>query len=94
MVILLETVPLRNDCLDSWCWLPNNTGVYSSKSDYLELYMLSQAFEDSFLLEDLYVFGSFWKTFAPTKVVFSWQVLLDRFPSKVNQFSRNVIEQN
>lgn len=39
------------------------------------------------------VFGKFWKSPAPSKVVaFAWKVLLDRVPTKVNLAIRNVLQ--
>lgn len=48
--------------------------------------------EDLWREEEKLVFSQVWKSPAPLKVVaFSWKLLLDRLPTKVNLHVRNVL---
>jgi hypothetical protein len=71
---------------DSWSWRHDPTGTFSVKSAYL------------LLTADLVFNGldallaKVWKSWAPSKViVFSWQLLQDRVPTRQNLLKRRVI---
>ncbi|AES94340.1 hypothetical protein MTR_5g013360 [Medicago truncatula] len=72
-------------------WSLEDTGVFTVKSAYNKLEVLVLV-EDRWREEERRVFKSLWKVPAPSKVVaFTWKVLLDRIPSKVNRANRNVL---
>lgn len=74
-----------------WRWKLEDNGFFSVKSAYLKL-------EGVVLKEDLWdeeergVFDQLWKSPAPSKVIaFTWKVLLNRIPTRVNLALRNVL---
>lgn len=76
---------------DRWKWGLEESGMFSVKSTYGKL-------EGMVLREDLWsvtekrVFSKIWKSLAPSRVVaFSWKLLYDRIPTKVNLAVRNVL---
>lgn len=81
----------REDC---WVWKPHPCGDFTVRSAYEELsnrqlqhVQLSELQEKTLHL--------LWKSKAPLKVVvFSWQLLLDRIPSKVNLHHRRAIDED
>ncbi|RHN54844.1 putative RNA-directed DNA polymerase [Medicago truncatula] len=77
--------------VDSWWWKLEEDGIFSVSSSYVSL-------ESSLLpIEPLertkkVVFELVWKSPAPSKVVaFSWQLLLNRIPTKDNLLSRRIL---
>jgi len=76
---------------DVWWWRLEESGFFSVKSMYKKLEVLM--LEESTILEEQgVVFDSIWKSPAPSKVVaFSWKLLHDRIPSKVNLAYRHVL---
>ncbi|KAK2418950.1 hypothetical protein QL285_041097 [Trifolium repens] len=75
---------------DEWKWALEDYGCFSVKSTYL---LLDRIFtpEPLFGDEQLRVLNLIWKSPAPSKVLaFSWKLLRDRLPSKVNLAKRGV----
>ncbi|KEH34551.1 hypothetical protein MTR_3g063130 [Medicago truncatula] len=76
---------------DRWKWGLEESGMFSVKSSYgkLEGIVLT---EDFWSETDKRVFRKIWKSPAPSRVVaFSWKLLYDRIPTKVNLAVRNVL---
>jgi len=76
---------------DRWKWGLEESGMFSIKSTYRKL-------EGIVLSEEVWsnlakgVFSNIWKSSAPSRVVaFSWKLLYDRIPTKVNLAVRNVL---
>jgi hypothetical protein len=66
-------------------------GVFSVKSCYKILQDL-RLVEGVWSGEEEVVFRNFWKSKAPSKVLaFSWNLLLDRIPTKVNLARRHLL---
>jgi hypothetical protein len=77
--------------VDSWWWKLEEGGIFSVSSSYSLLVKLQMPLEP---LENTkaMVFGSVWKSPAPSKVVvFSWQSLLDRIPTKDNLLKQRIL---
>jgi hypothetical protein len=77
--------------IDSWRWNYNVEEEFSVNSAYEAIMVLRV---DSLNLSpyDLKIFSSIWESPAPSKVVvFSWQLLHDRLPTKVNLARRGVL---
>ncbi|GAU27401.1 hypothetical protein TSUD_356360 [Trifolium subterraneum] len=73
---------------DSWVWTLDPTGSYSVKSAYLAITSVEVAPEPNSLLTRV------WKSWAPSKViVFSWQLLQDRVPTRQNLLRRHVLRE-
>ncbi|MCH80513.1 putative non-LTR retroelement reverse transcriptase, partial [Trifolium medium] len=71
---------------DSWVWIHDPCGSYSLKSAYLAITGAVASLEAVSLLSRV------WKSWAPSKViVFSWQLLQDRVPTRQNLLKRRVI---
>jgi len=77
--------------VDYWFWKPDADGKFTVKSCYLLLQNLW--LDDGVLsLEKALAFRELWKSRAPTKVLdFSWILLLDRIPTKVNLDKRRLL---
>ena len=76
---------------DGWRWRLEDDGCFSVKSTYEKLEGLVLV-EDLWREEEKRVFSEAWKSPAPSKVVaFSWRLLLDRIPIRVNLDLRNVL---
>lgn len=76
---------------DVWVWKLEERGIFSVKSLYKKLEGLMLE-ERTISEEQGRVFSSIWKSPAPSKVVaFSWKLLHDRIPSKVNLAFRHVL---
>jgi hypothetical protein len=77
--------------VDSWWWKLEDEGKFTVSSSY-EL-LVGLVLPHEFLSETKeMVFGSVWKSPAPSKVVaFSWQLLLDRIPTKDNLLRRRIL---
>ncbi|GAU25614.1 hypothetical protein TSUD_260480 [Trifolium subterraneum] len=72
----------------SWVWTLDPTGNYSVKSAYLAITSVEAAPEQNSLLTRV------WKSWAPSKViVFSWQLLQDRVPTRQNLLRRRVFRE-
>jgi len=73
---------------DVWAWRADKEGVFSVKSCYSLIQNLSSS-EGVLNLDEELIFRDLWRSKAPTKVLaFSWTLLLDRIPSKVNLAKR------
>lgn len=75
---------------DRWFWATNHDGCYSVKSAYSNLLrgLLVEAAPEGVVLQAV---SSVWNSWAPSKViVFSWQLLIDRIPSRRNLIRRGV----
>jgi len=91
MLALLEGVVLGSE-EDRWVWLPDEGGTFSVKSSYSVLEAITLLEEDTSTLEEG-VFSLLWKSPAPSKVVaFSWSLLLDLIPTRVNLAIRNILQ--
>lgn len=77
----------KADEVDSWWWKEN----FSVSSSYASLQRLVLPQEPLERTEEV-VFDLLWKSPAPSKVVvFSWQLLLNRIPTKDNLLSRRIL---
>ncbi|GAU30313.1 hypothetical protein TSUD_211700 [Trifolium subterraneum] len=73
---------------DSWVLTLDPTGSYSVKSAYLAITSVEVAPEPNSLLTRV------WKSWAPSKViVFSWQLLQDRVPTRQNLLRHHVLRE-
>lgn len=79
---------------DLWTWLFHSSGSYSVKLAYDLLLMRSV---EASILSDLeaIAFRFLWQSSTPLKVlVFSWQLMLGRLPTRSNLLPRKVIDSN
>jgi len=77
--------------VDSWWWKLEREGKFSVSLSYASLERLVLSQEPLERTKEV-VFGILWKSPAPSKVVvFSWQLLLNRIPTKDNLLSRRII---
>jgi len=76
---------------DRWRWGLEVSGLFSVKSSYDKLEGVVVR-EDVWSVEEKGVLAKLWKSPAPSKVVaFSWKLLYDRIPTRVNLSVRNVL---
>jgi hypothetical protein len=76
---------------DSWCWLVGEEGEFSVKSsyNYLVKELTTDDHEDGDVVK---VLAQIWESPTLSKViVFSWQLLLDRIPTRRNLQVRNML---
>jgi hypothetical protein len=89
---LLEIIEVFSpaDREDSWVWRADPSGIFTAKSAYGTLIKIqNQRIQLSH--QQKFVFSNLWKSAAPSKVIaFSWQLVLDRIPSKQNLALRGV----
>jgi hypothetical protein len=84
---------ILSDQEDRWSWKHDVNGDFSMKSTYSLVFNL-MAERESFSQDQATAFKAIWKCPAPSKVQgFSWMLLHDRIPSKVNLFRRNILHQ-
>ena len=77
--------------MDGWVWKAKEGGVLSVKSSYKKLEKLLVS-EEGRSLQKKKVFEAIWKSPTPTKVVaFSWQLLHNRIPTRLNLARRNAL---
>lgn len=76
---------------DQWIWSADPTGVFSSKSTFKLLQnRLSEPLDHS-AITNQHFFRRFWSALVPHKIlVFAWQMLLDRIPTRSNLLRRNI----
>ncbi|CAJ2663797.1 unnamed protein product [Trifolium pratense] len=88
----LENVTLSRE-EDCWWWKLDLEGGFSVKTAYDAL--LRELVPGPILTPwELKIFESIWESPAPSKVIsFSWQLLLDRVPTKENLLLRGIIQQ-
>jgi hypothetical protein len=89
---LLEAVPMvaRSEENDRWFWSSEESGIFSVKLAYL---LLGRVFvlELDFGPNELRVLNNIWRSSAPPKVIaFSWKLLRNRIPTRVNLAVRGV----
>ncbi|GKU94711.1 hypothetical protein SLEP1_g8164 [Rubroshorea leprosula] len=78
--------PVQN-VKDTWRWRPDNEGNYTTRSAYKQLAKK----EESTLLE----YKNIWSAQVPSKVAaFSWQMLLDKIPTKANLAKWGILDDN
>jgi hypothetical protein len=76
---------------DRWVWKPGEGGVFSVKSCYDCLQKLDLT-EEEVSREEGVLFRELWKCRAPSKALaFSWKLILDRIPTKVNLAKRRLL---
>jgi len=79
---------------DRWRWKLEEDGGFTVRSMYLKLLTVLFPTEPKGV-EELKVFSQIWKSPVPSKVVaFSWKVLLNRIPTRINLSRRNVVPPN
>jgi len=89
-LLLVATRHSRLDREDVWSWSLTPDGRYSVKSAYS---LLIKGLPDAGAPhgDTLQATTRIWKSWAPPKViVFSWQLLLDRIPTRSNLVRRGV----
>jgi hypothetical protein len=92
LVEMLVNVRLSHE-LDSWRWSFNTEAGFSVKSAYDAIMEYGGDLLNLTTFEEK-IFSSIWESPAPSKVmVFSWQLLHDRLPTKVNLARRGVLGQ-
>lgn len=80
----------RSDREDGWSWTVSLDGRYSVKSAYSQLLngLPGLGAPEGAILQAV---SRVWKSCTPSKVVvFSWQLILDRIPTRSNLVSRGV----
>ncbi|PNX96622.1 hypothetical protein L195_g019832, partial [Trifolium pratense] len=90
LVDVLTPIQLSNS-LDEWRCHYSNGGIFTVSSLYRHLSdsIIPPFSFDQELVRDL---GYLWKSLAPSKViVFSWQLLLRRLPTRVNLAKRGIV---
>jgi hypothetical protein len=90
---LQEVVPMvvRSVEVDSWFWRPGVSGMFTVKSAYTLLGTIFGSLVD-FGPNELKVLNNIWRSAAPSKVIaFSWKLLRNRIPTKVNLAVRGVL---
>jgi hypothetical protein len=79
---------------DEWCWKSEEKGIFSVSSMYRRLEETAGR-GNAYGEVERRVFGQAWKSPAPSKVVaFSWKLLLNRIPTRLNLAYRNVLPSN
>jgi hypothetical protein len=76
---------------DSWVWKPDREGGFSVNSCYK---LLLNLFYGEVPLNEVekVIFREIWRSKAPAKVLaFSWTMLLDRIPTKINLAKRRIV---
>ncbi|CAJ2628200.1 unnamed protein product [Trifolium pratense] len=87
LLALLENANFSN-LADNWRWVGDPDGVFSDKSAY-ETLMKDMVIGPSLLPFEAKIFSKIWESPTPSKViVFSWQLLYDRVPTKANLILR------
>jgi hypothetical protein len=80
--------PLQEE--DRWRWKVDSEVGLTAKSTYQTFFLLHRQEGEHSLLQQ-YCFNNIWKSVASSKVVaFTWQLLLDRIPTKNNLILRGI----
>jgi hypothetical protein len=80
--------PLQEE--DRWRWKADPDVGLTAKSAYQTLLLLQRQEGELSMLQK-YCFNNIWKSVAPSKVIaFTWQLLLDRIPTKNNLILRRI----
>lgn len=88
----LSKVKLREDVFDEWRYSHSSDGVYSCKSAYMALSNSMMLFMQPDIPAVDEIFNKFGIHIIPSKVLaFGCQVSLDRAPSRMNLWKRNII---
>ncbi|GKV31852.1 hypothetical protein SLEP1_g40514 [Rubroshorea leprosula] len=83
----INHIKLVQNVKDTWRWRPDNEGNYTTRSAYKQLAKK----EESTLME----YKNIWSAQVPSKVAaFSWQMLLDKIPTKANLAKRGILDDN
>ncbi|GKV35665.1 hypothetical protein SLEP1_g43906 [Rubroshorea leprosula] len=83
---MLEATKLHQGRKDKWDWKYSMDGSYTTSTGYANLAASQEQSQK-------HVFGRVWNPNAPSKVCgFSWQLLLNRIPTKTNLFKRGIIK--
>jgi hypothetical protein len=91
LLVLLQHVKLSVD-QDLWRWNPDTDGCFSVKSTY-SLLCKELNGDAELMVTSNTVFEQLWKSPAPSKIiVFSWQVLHNRIPTRDNLMRRGIIQ--
>jgi hypothetical protein len=76
---------------DVWRWVPDPNGFFTVSSAY-NLLVKELRTSDGLTPDVALVFEQIWESQAPSKViVFSWQLLYDRIPTKCNLDHRSIL---
>ncbi|GKV26644.1 hypothetical protein SLEP1_g35909 [Rubroshorea leprosula] len=83
---LIEDKKIKQGRPDSWEWVHDKDGQYSTKTAY------SILTKDQIETNEISTYKRIWNPKFPSKVsAFNWQLLLDRIPTKVNLVIRGII---
>ncbi|GKV34438.1 hypothetical protein SLEP1_g42813 [Rubroshorea leprosula] len=83
---LIEDKRIKQGRPDSWEWVHDKDGQYSTKTAY------SILTKDQIETNEISTYKRIWNPKFPSKVsAFNWQLLLDRIPTKVNLVIRGII---
>ncbi|GKV44012.1 hypothetical protein SLEP1_g51241 [Rubroshorea leprosula] len=83
----IQEVTIKRGKLDSWEWIHNKDGSYSTKSAYKALTMDNRMGQQESTLQKV------WNPLIPNKIVaFTWQLLQDKISSKFNLLKRGVLK--
>lgn len=86
----LQHVSLVREKQDDWVWMDDSSGCFTTKSGY-DLIVRKESLSLVHPNSSSAIFMVLWKCKVPSKVLaFSWQVFLDRIPTKVNLLKRGV----
>ncbi|GKV28960.1 hypothetical protein SLEP1_g37942 [Rubroshorea leprosula] len=84
---LLKEINLTKGKEDTWTWEPHKLGDYSASSRYTTLIQHQPS-------PYRQIFEKIWNPMIPSKVCgFTWLLLLDRIPSKINLLKRGLIKE-
>ncbi|GKV28743.1 hypothetical protein SLEP1_g37755 [Rubroshorea leprosula] len=82
----IEDKRIKQGRPDSWEWVHDKDGQYSTKTAY------SILTKDQIETNEISTFKRIWNPKFPSKVsAFNWQLLLDRIPTKVNLIIRGIL---
>lgn len=89
-IATMEGAYIRRELDDEWLWKIGISKAYSVNSAYD--FLVSQSLMVNQPIELSFLFNNFWSGCVLSKVLaFSWQLLQDRIPTRLNLFRRNVL---